>query len=56
MTEDQAREEIMDLDGSKATPIGDISLDILKSTVDIHIPFIRNSINLSIKRLFSRRT
>ena len=39
MTEDQAREEIMNLDGSKAPPTGDISADILKSTVDIHLPF-----------------
>ena len=30
MTEEQVREEIMNLDGSKATPIGDISVDILK--------------------------
>ena len=50
MTEDLVREEIMNLDGSKATPIGDISVDILKSTVDIHLPLIRNSINLSIEK------
>ena len=49
VTEDLVREEIMDLGGSKATPIGDISVDILKSTVDIHLPFITNSINLSMK-------
>ena len=36
MTEDQVREKVMNLDGSRATPIGDISVDILKSTVDIH--------------------
>ena len=40
VTEDQVREEIMNLDGSKAAPIGDISSDILKSIVDIHLPFI----------------
>ena len=39
----------MNLDGSKATPIGVIFVDILKSTVDIHLPFITNSINLSIE-------
>ena len=50
VTEDQVREEIMNLDGSKATPIGDISVDILKSTVDIHLPFITNRINLSIEK------
>ena len=40
----------MNLDGSKATPIGDISFDILKSTVNIPLPFITNNINLSIAR------
>ena len=51
VTEDLVTEEIMNLDGSKATPIGDISVDILKSTVDIHLPFITtNSINLSIEK------
>ena len=40
----------MNLDGSKAIPIGDISVDISKSIVDIHLPFITNSINLSIKK------
>ena len=44
VTEGQVREEIMILDG-------DISIDILKSTVDIHLPFITNSINLSIALL-----
>ena len=38
----------MNLDES--TPIGDISADILKSTVDIHLPYIINSINLSIEK------
>ena len=46
MTEDLVREEIMNLDSSKATPTGDISVDILKAAVDIHLPFITNSINL----------
>ena len=50
MTEDQVREVIMNIDSSKATPIGDISVDILKSTIDIHLPFITNNINLSIKK------
>ena len=39
----------MNLDGSKATPIGDISVDILKSTLDIQFPFT-NSINVSIRK------
>ena len=50
VTEDVVREEIMNLDGSKAPPIGDISVDILKSTVDIHLPFVTNNINLSIEK------
>ena len=45
--EDQVREVIMNLDSSKATPIGDISVDILKSTADIHLSF---SINLSMEK------
>ena len=40
----------MNLYSSKATPIGDLSVDILKSTIDIHLSFITNSINLSIKK------
>ena len=47
VTEDLVREEIMNLDGSKAALIGDIYADILKSTVDIPLLFITNSINLS---------
>ena len=46
----QAREVIINLESSKATPIGDISVDILKSTTDFHLPFITNSINLSIEK------
>ena len=48
--EDLVREEVMNLDGSKAAAIGDISIDVLKSTVDIHLPYITNSINLSIEK------
>ena len=48
--EDQVKEEILNLDGYKATPIGDVSVDILKSTGDIHLPFITNSINLLIEK------
>ena len=45
--EDQVREVITNLDSSKATPFGDISVDILKSTADIHLSF---SINLSMEK------
>ena len=50
VTEDQVREEIMNLAASKATPIVDIFVDILESTVDIHLSFIINTINLSIEK------
>ena len=44
---DLAREIILSLDGSKATLVGDIPADMLKSTVDIHLPFITKIINFS---------
>ena len=50
LTEDLVREEVMNLDSTKATPSGDISLDVLKSTVDIRLPYITNNINLSIEK------
>ena len=50
VTENLVREEIMNLDGSKATPIGEISVDFLKTPLDIHLPFTTNSKNLSIER------
>ena len=45
--EEMVREIILNLDGSKATPVGDIPSDILKSTVDIHLSFITKIINVS---------
>ena len=33
-------EIILSLDGGKATPVGDIPADMLKSTADIHLLFI----------------
>ena len=48
--EDQVIEVIMNLDSSKATLIDDISVDILKSTIDIHLPIITNNIKLSIEK------
>ena len=38
----------MILDGSKATPVGDIPTDILKQTTDIHLPIMTQIINMSI--------
>ena len=39
----------MNLGDFEATPNGNISVNILKSTVDIHLPYIINIINFSIK-------
>ena len=50
VAEDLVREEVINLDGSKVTPIADISVDVLKPTADIHLPYITNSISLSIKK------
>ena len=48
VTEDIVRKETVNLDGSKTTPDGDISVNILKSTVDIHLPSVTNIIKFSI--------
>ena len=41
VTQDLVREEIMNVAGSKTTPIGNICVDILKSNLDIHLLFIK---------------
>ena len=43
------REIILNLDGSKVTPVRDISTDMLKSTVHIILAFITKIINFSFK-------
>ena len=48
-TEDQVRKEILHLDGSNATPVGDIAGDILKLTVDVPLSTITKVINLSLR-------
>ena len=45
--EDLVREIILNLDDSNATLVGDIPVDMLKSTVDIHLPFIIKMIHVS---------
>ena len=47
--EDIVRKEMMNLDGAKATPNGDISVNFLKLTADICLPYKINIINLSIE-------
>ena len=38
----------MNLDGFKATPVGDIPTNMLKQTIDIHFPIMTQIINISI--------
>ena len=38
----------MNIDGSKATAVGDIPTDMLKQTIDIHLPIITQIMNMSI--------
>ena len=45
--EDQVREEILFLDGSTTTPAGDIPIDVLKLTLDVHLSAILKVVNLS---------
>ena len=37
------------MDSSKATPVGDIPADMLKSTIDIHVSLLTKIINSSIR-------
>ena len=45
---DEVRKLIMNVDGSKATPVGDIHIDMLKQTIRIHLPVMTQTINMSI--------
>ena len=47
VTEEQVRQVTLSIDGSKATPVGDIPADRLKVTLDIHLSLITKIINLS---------
>ena len=49
ITEDEIRKEISKLDGSKATPVGDIPAEILKSTTDVHVSLLTKIISSSIR-------
>ena len=46
--DDVVRKFIVNLDGSKATPVGDIPTDMLKQTIDIYLPTMIQIINMSI--------
>ena len=45
---DEVRKFIINLDCFKATPVGDIPIDMLKQTIDIHLPIMTQIINMSI--------
>ena len=47
VTEEQVRQDILSTDGSKVTTVRDISADMLKVTLDIHLSLITKIINLS---------
>ena len=47
VTEEHVRQVILSIDGSKATPVGDIPADMLKVTLYIHLSLITKIINLS---------
>ena len=56
ITEDEIRKEISKLDGSEATPIGDIPAEMLKSTTDVLcLSFNKNYQLIYPKWMFSRR-
>ena len=46
VTEEHVQQVFLSIDGSKATPVGDIPADMLKVTLDIHISLITKIINL----------
>ena len=46
VTEDLVRKIVLKLDSFNATPVVDISVDVLKSTADIHLLFITKIIKL----------
>ena len=52
VTEEHVRQVILSIDGSKATPVGDIPADMLKVTLDIHLSLITKIINLLLSRRF----
>ena len=49
ITEDEIQREISKLDGSKATPVGDIPAKMSKSTTDVHVSLLTKVINSSIR-------
>ena len=52
VTEDEKRKFIMILDGSKVSPVGDIPSDMLKQTINIHLPIMTQIISMSVDNYF----
>ena len=42
----------MILDGSKASPVGDIPSDMLKQAINIHLPIMTQIISMSVDNYF----
>ena len=49
ITQHKIRKKISKLDGSRATPVGDIPAEMLKSTIDVHVSLLTKIINSSIQ-------
>ena len=49
ISEGEALREILRLDGTKSTPVGDIPVEMLKSAIDIHASILTKIINLSLR-------
>ena len=49
ISEDEIRKEISKLDGSKATPVGDVPAEMLKSIIDVHVSLLTKIMNSYIR-------
>ena len=49
VSEDEVRQEILRLDGTKSSPVGDISAGMLKSIIDNQAHILTNVISLSLR-------
>ena len=55
VTEEQVRQVILSIDGSKATPVWDIPADMLKVALDIHLSLMWKSLICRLKIMFYRQ-
>ena len=49
ISEDEIRKEISKLDGSKATPVGDVPAEMSKSIIDVHVSLLTKIMNSYIR-------